>query len=176
MTRKGSKQLTDDERASQVASPTLPLGETDGTVLKDPATLTEAERKSQEFWTPERLQGVREAQEKRPNMSEEERAIDIENTRLSMGMLPIEIVRDMKENDIQRKERDKQRGNTKRPFGNDGDAAVPNPFEIDNDTDNNDNNNNNKQDDDLFSKDSDDDNGVNDPDYDNDPDECYYWI
>ena len=59
-----------------------------------------------------------------------------------------------------RTERAKQRGNTKRPSGNDGDAAVPEPFEIDNDN----------RDDNLFSKDSDNDNGGNDPDYDNDPD------
>ena len=89
MTRKGSKQLTDNERASQLAYPTLAPGETDGTVLKDPATLTAAERKSQEFWTPEILQGAREVQEKRANMTEEERAIEIEKTRLSLGMLPI---------------------------------------------------------------------------------------
>ena len=122
MTRKGSKQLTDDKRASQVASltrvasptrivsPTIPPGKIDGTIQKDPATLTAAKRKSQAFWTPEILQGAREVKEKRANMTEEERAIDIEKTRLSLGMLPIEIVRDMKENDRQRKERDNQRG------------------------------------------------------------------
>ena len=92
MTRKGSKELTDGERASQVASPTLPPGKTDRTVLKDPATLTAAERKSQSFWTPEILQGAQEVQEKRANMPKEERAIDIEKIRLSLGMLPVEIV------------------------------------------------------------------------------------
>ena len=92
MTRKGSKQLTDDERASQVASPTIPPGEIDGIVLKDPATLTAAERKSQAFWAPEILKGVRDAQKKRAKMTEEERAIDYEKTRLSLGMLPIETV------------------------------------------------------------------------------------
>ena len=61
MTRKGSKQLTDDERASQVvsptrvASPTIPPGEIDGTVHRDQATLTAAKRKSQALWTPEIL-------------------------------------------------------------------------------------------------------------------------
>ena len=75
----------------------------------------------------------------------------------------------MREDDRKRTERDKQRGNTKRPSGNDGDAAVPEPFETDNDTDENDNVNDNR-DDNLFSKDSDDNNGGNDPDYDNDPD------
>ena len=170
MTRKGSKQLTDDKRASQVASPTLAPDETDQKLLKDPATLTAAKRKSSAFWTPEIIQGAREVQEKRVNMTEEEKAIDIEKTRLILGMLPIEIVRDMKENDKQRKERDKQRGNPKRPSGNDGDAAVPDPFEIDNDTDDNDNDND-KRDDGFFSADNDDGNGDNDPDYDNDPDD-----
>ena len=72
MTRKGPKQLTDDERASQVASPTLAPGETDQKILKDPATLMEAKRKSQEFWTPERLQGIQDAQERRAKTTEEE--------------------------------------------------------------------------------------------------------
>ena len=109
MTRKGSEQLTDDERASQVASPTLAPGEMDQTILKYPATLTEAERKSQKFWTPERLQGIRYAQKRRAKMTEEERAVDLEKTRLSMGLLPIDIVQEMRE-------RDKQRGNPKRPY------------------------------------------------------------
>ena len=99
MTRKGSKHLTEDERASQLASQTLAPGEMDPTVLKDPATLTAAERKSQAFWNPEILQGAQEVQEKRVNMTKKERAIYLEKTRLSLGMLPIEIVRDMKEND-----------------------------------------------------------------------------
>ena len=53
VTRKGSKQLIDEERASQVASltrapsPTIPPGEIDGTIMKDPVTLTAAKRKSQ---------------------------------------------------------------------------------------------------------------------------------
>ena len=115
MTRKGSKQLTKDKRASRIASPTLAPGEMDPTVLKYPVTLTVDERKSQAFCTPEILQGAQEVQEKRANMTEEERAIDIERTRLSLGMLPISIMRDMKENDRQRKERDQKRGNPKRP-------------------------------------------------------------
>ena len=68
-------------------------------------------------------------------MTEEERALDYEKTRLSLGMLPIETVREMREDDRKRKERDQQRVNRKRPSGNYGDAAVPKPFEIDNDTD-----------------------------------------
>ena len=52
---KGSKQLTDDERASQVASQAAPQVE-DQSIFKDPATLTEARRQSQEFFnTPEEL-------------------------------------------------------------------------------------------------------------------------
>ena len=99
--------MTDEERASQVASPTLAPGETDGTVLKDPATLTAAKRKYSTFWTPEILQGIQDAQEKRTKMTEEERAIDYEKTRLRLGMLPIAIVRQMKVDDIKRAERDK---------------------------------------------------------------------
>ena len=90
VTRKGSKQLTDEERASQVAfptrvasptrvpSPTIPPGEIDGTIMRYPVTLTAAERKSQAFWTPEMLQGVRDAQKKRAKMTVEERAIAYE--------------------------------------------------------------------------------------------------
>ena len=101
MTRKGSKQLTDNKIASQVASPTkvasptrvasptIPPGEIYGTIQRDPAKLTAIERKSQAFWTPEILQGIREAQKKRAKMTEEERAIAYEKTRLSLGMLPI---------------------------------------------------------------------------------------
>ena len=85
-----------------------PPGETDQKLLKDPATLTAAERKYSTFWTPERLQGIRDAQERRAKMTEEERAVDLEKTRLRMGMLPIVIVQEMKE-------RDKQRGKPKRP-------------------------------------------------------------
>ena len=151
-------------------SPTIPPGEIDGTVLKYPATLTAAERKSQAFWTPEILQGVQDAQKKRAKMTKEERALDYEKTGLSLGMLPIETVREMREDDRKRKERYKQRGNTKRPSRNDGDAAVLEPLEIDNDTGENDNDND-KRDVDLFSKDSDDDNSGNDPNYDNDPDD-----
>ena len=105
--------MTDEERASQVASPTLAPGETDGTVLKDPATLTTAKRKPSTFFTPEILQGVREAQEKRANMTEEERSIEIEKTRLSLEMLPIAIVRQMKVDNKRRAERAKQRAKTR---------------------------------------------------------------
>ena len=130
MTRKGSKQLTDDERESlvasptrvasqtRVASPTIPPDKIDGTIQRDPATLAAIERKSQAFWTPEILQGVRDAQKKCAKMTKKERAIAYEKTRLSLGMLPIETVREMREDDRNRAERAKQRGNTKRPYGN----------------------------------------------------------
>ena len=95
-------------------------------------------------------------------MTEEERAVDIEKTCLSMGMLPMEIMREMKQRDRQRKERDKQRGNPKRPPESYDEAAVPDPIEIDDDNDDNDNESD-KLDNDLFSADSDDDNGGNDP-------------
>ena len=106
-------------------------------------------------------------------MTKEERAIDLEKTRLSMVLLPIDIVQEIKE-------RDKHRGNPKRPYiiiydessALADQAAVPDPIEIDNDNDDNDNDNDNP-DDDLFSTNSDDDNGGNDPDDDNDPDEKY---
>ena len=65
MTRKGSKQLTDDERASQVASQVAPQEE-DQTIFKDSVTLTEAGRKSQEFFnTPERIKNIRDVQARR---------------------------------------------------------------------------------------------------------------
>ena len=117
-------------------------------------------------------------------MTEEERAVDIEKTRLGMGMLLMEIVREMKERDKQRKERDKQRGNPKRPHISTYDetaalaeeAAVPDPIEIGDENDDNDNDND-KPDDDLFSAESNDDsdydNGGNEPDDDNDPDDEY---
>ena len=96
-------------------------------------------------------------------MTEEERFIDIEKTRLSLGMLPIAIVRQMKAGDIKRAERAKQRANTRG-------SAVPEPLEINDDTDENDNDNDNREDD-LFSHNSNDDpdkGGYRDPDG-NDP-------
>ena len=139
--------------------------------------MKEAERRSQAFFTPEMMKGVREAQKKRAKMTPEERAINTEKTRLSRGLLPIEIVRQMKADDIKRAERAKKRGKTSRPSGNDNDAAVPKPFEIDNDTDENDNDSDNdNREDDLFSNDSNNDankGGGRDPDYahGNDPDD-----
>ena len=120
VTRKGSKQLTDEERVSQVASlirspsPTIPSGEAED---NGPG--------GSPFFTPEIMQGVQEAQKKRAQMTPKERAIDIEKTRLSMGMLPMAIVRQMKSDDKKKAERDKQRANTKG-------SAASEPLEIDN--------------------------------------------
>ena len=88
-------------------------------------------------------------------------------------MLPIDIVREMKE-------RDKQRGNPKLPHISIYDKAstlaeqadVPDPIEIDDDNDDNYKDNDNP-DDDLFSTNSDDDNSGNDPDDNNNPDDNY---
>ena len=99
-------------------------------------------------------------------MTKEERAEDLEKTRLSMGLFPIDIVQDM---------RKRYRGKPKRPYINLDDeaealaeqAAVPDPIEIGDDNDND----NDNPDDDLFSTDSNDDNGNNDPNDDTDPDD-----
>ena len=108
ITRKGSKQLTDDERVSQVAYQ-VPPQEYDQKIFKDPATLTEAVRHSQEFFnTPERIKDIRDSQAAHAKMTEEERAEDLEMTRLSMGMLPKAIMLEMRK-------RDKQRGKPKDP-------------------------------------------------------------
>ena len=118
VTRKGSKQLTDEERASQVASPirspspTIPPGEAED---NSPG--------GSPLFTPEIMQGVREAQKKRVKMTPEERTIEIEKTRLSMGMLPMAIVRQMKADDKKREERAKQRANTRG-------SAVPNSSKL----------------------------------------------
>ena len=85
--------------------------------------------------------------------------------RLSLGMLPMAIVRQMKVDDKKSAERDKQRANTKG-------SAASEPLEIDNDDDENENDSDNdKREDDLFSDDSNadpDKGGYRDPD-DNDP-------
>ena len=80
VTRKGLKQLTDEERASQVASPirspslTIPPGKID-------ETLTEPGRRAQAF---ARQIAADESQEKRANMTEEERSIEIQEKRANM--------------------------------------------------------------------------------------------
>ena len=89
VTRQGSKQLTDEERASQVASPTIP---------------PESEREDNgpggsPFFTPEVMQGVRKAQKKRAKMTPEERAKQRANTRGSAVPEPLEIDDDADENE-----------------------------------------------------------------------------
>ena len=83
--RKGSKQLTDEERASQVASRTIPpviapenKGDDDDGEESD----------GQPPWFgKEVMDGVRAAQKRRKTMTPEERAEKIEATRKSMGMI-----------------------------------------------------------------------------------------
>ena len=84
ITRKGSKQLTDDERASQV-------------MFKDPATLTEAKRQSQAFFnTPERIKFIQDDQAARAKMTEEEKEEGVDRIRQSMGILPKAVMMAMK--------------------------------------------------------------------------------
>ena len=124
ITRKGSKQLTDDERASQL-------------MFKDPATLTEAKRQSQAlFNTPESIKGIQYAQAARANMNEEEKEAEVDSIRQNMGLLPKAVMTEMK-----------KMGKPKRPYMSiDGkeaaltkQAAVPDPgdlIEIGNENDN----------------------------------------
>ena len=122
--RKGSKQLTDDERASQV-------------MFKDPATLTEAERASQAFFnTPDRIKGIQEGQAARVKMTEEENKSEVDSIRQKMGMLPKAVIMTAK-----------KRGKPKSPYEADTtketdlneQAAAPapgDPIEIGDDNDN----------------------------------------
>ena len=75
-------------------------------MFKDPATLTEAKIQSQEFFnTTERIKGIQDAQAARAKMNEEEREEELENLRLSMGMLLKAIMLAMK-----------KRGKSKGPY------------------------------------------------------------
>ena len=106
ITRKGSKQLTDEERASQVASRTIPpvippvIAPVTAPVIapEDEGDDEEGEYNGGRppFFTKEVMDGVRAAQKRRKTLTPEERAEEIEATRLSMGMLLIAIVREMK--------------------------------------------------------------------------------
>ena len=79
-TRKGSKKLTDDKRASQV-------------MFKDPATLTEAEGASQAlFNTPDRIKGIKECQAARAKMTEEEKEAELYSICQQLGMLPKAVI------------------------------------------------------------------------------------
>ena len=172
-------QLMDDERVSQVASQVVPQVK-DPLIFKDPATLTEAERQSQEFFnTPERIKGIQDALAARAKMTEEERDEELEKMRLSMGILLKAIVLEMKK-------RGKQRGKPKGSYTSLDDeaealamqVAVPDRIKIGDDNDNDGRLQDqqecgNNPNDDLFSVNSDDDNDNNDPDDDNDPDDEY---
>ena len=91
ITRKGSKQLTDEERASQVASRTIPPVIAPVIAPEDEGDDNEGEDNGGRppFFTKEVMDGVRAAQKRRKTMTPEERAEEIEATRLSMGMLPM---------------------------------------------------------------------------------------
>ena len=107
MTRKGSKQLTDEERASQVASPTIPP-ESEG---EDNEGEDNGGRSP--FFTSEVMRGVQESQKRRKTMTPEELAIEIDETRLSLGLIPMADLRQMKADHKRSEERDKQRGRCK---------------------------------------------------------------
>ena len=93
------------------------------------------------------MAGVRAAQKRRKTMTPEERAEEIEATRLSMGMLLIAIVREMKASDKRQEERDKQRADAK--------GSIADPLEVDDDDGEEDNDNeNDRREDELFSNDS----------------------
>ena len=121
VTRKGSKQLIDEERASQVASPTIPP-ESEG---EDNEGEDNGPGRSP-FFTPEVMRGVREAQKKRTKMSPEEISIEIDKTRLSLGLIPMADLQQMKADHKRSAERDKQRADAKS-------SSASDPLEIDND-------------------------------------------
>ena len=69
----------------------------DPLTFKDPTTLTEAGRQSQEFFnTPQRIKGIQDAQVAHAKKTEEEREEELERICLSMGMLPKAIMLAMK--------------------------------------------------------------------------------
>ena len=161
ITRKVSKQLTDDERASEV-------------MFKDPATLTEAERQSQAFFNnTERIQGIQDSQAARANITKEEIEAQVDSLRQNMGLLPKDVVMAMKKKgkpkgpykSIYEADTTKETAVTKQ-------AAAPapgDPIEIDDDNDNNGRSRDQQEceknpDDQLFSAESYDDNDNNDPD------------
>ena len=104
-------------------------------------------------------------------MTPEERSEEIEATRKSMGMIPMEDLKAMQADHKRQEERDKQRADAK--------GSIADPLEVDDDNDEEDNENDNyRREEELFSVDSnaDPDKGgyraiyANDPD-DNDPDD-----
>ena len=156
ITRKGLKQLRDDERVSQVMS-------------KYPATMAEAERQSQEFFNnQERIKGIQNAQAARANMTKEEKEEEVDRLCQKMGMLLKAVSMTLK-----------KRGKPKSPYEADTtkkidltkQAAAPapgDPIEIGDDNDNNGRSQDHQEcendpDDQLFSAESDNDNNDNDP-------------
>ena len=89
-----------------------------------------------QFFTPEVMRGVREAQKKRAKMTPEEIAIERDKTRLSLGLILMATLRQMKADDKKSAERDKQRADAKG-------SAASNPLKIDNEDDKNKNNSDN---------------------------------
>ena len=71
------------------------------------------------------MRGVREAQKKRAKMTPEEIVIERDKTRLSLGLIPMAALRQMKADDKKIAERDKQRADAKG-------SAASDPLEIDN--------------------------------------------
>ena len=58
-------------------------------MFKDPATLTEAERASQEmFKDPETIRGISKFQAARAKMTDEEKAEEVDGIRKQLGTLP----------------------------------------------------------------------------------------
>ena len=108
---------------------------------------------------------MREAQKKRAKMTPEEISIERDKTRLSLGLILMAALQQMKADAKKSAEREKQRADAKG-------SAASDPLEIDNDNDKNENDSNNdKRGDKLFSDDSNADpekGGYRDPD-DNDP-------
>ena len=74
-TIKGAKKLTDDKIVSQV-------------MCKDPVTLTEAERASQEmFQDPDTIRGITKFQAAPEKMTDEEKTEELDGMRKQLGML-----------------------------------------------------------------------------------------
>ena len=133
ITRKGSKQLTDKERASQVASLTIPP------VIppKNKGDDDEGEESDgQPLWFgKEVMDSARAAQKRRKTLTPEQLAIEMDATRKSMGMIPMADLKEMQAAHKIQEERDKQRADAK--------GSVADPLEVDNDDDEEENDNEN---------------------------------
>ena len=146
ITRKGSKQLTDEERASQVASPTIPLK----IPPQNEGDNDEGEESDGQppFFGKELMDSARASQKRRKTLTPEQLAIERDATRKSLGLIPMADLRQMKADHKSSAERDKQRADAKG-------SAASDPLEIDNEDDENENDSDNdKREDDLFSDNS----------------------